>query len=813
MMSAPACKVTTPPTLWSPAETLSPRVQQLRDQFWDFYDRDYTNEVRAFTTGTSWDQVYAPWNWTSAPEMMMFFEGAKAYLLADATRVELPPGFWDQPLVVRRAIFFKRVLEQYLPVQILEGELIVGSHFSTSLSRTLTRSEGRQFARMEKRFMKKVQRLDRLGVGNCGAVPGHLIPDYPRILHHGWRTIQAEADAVASDPTSTPEQRDLARAISICADGVRAMADRYAAEAERLATQESDPKTLGVSENPKGFCAAELEECARICRKVPWEPAETFPEALQSLWFTHMLVLVAESYPGPGVSPGRVDQYLYPYYQADVEAGRLSPRQAKEWLQCLWIKHNYAYDYQGWVGTNQGINSSFGQLITLGGMDENGEDASNELTYLMLDVIQEMNLLEPKPNVRLHARTPDRLLGRVVDMIAETQGSPFLLNFDENSIAGLRWQGLPEETLWDYAPVGCLENTLQGNDRSGTVDVNLNIAKAVELALHSGRDAATGEQIGPRTGDPRTFATFDQFFAAFKAQLKTLLELLIAANDVADAGRAQFEPTPYVSALVDGCLDSGKDITAGGARYNFITVEGVALATAADSLAAVRKLVYDEGTVTMEELVQALDANFEGYEPLRQTLLNKAPKYGNDETYADELARQISQFWTSEAFKHVTPETDKRYRSGYLSWNYWVSYAPTTGATPDGRKRGQFLSNGVCPVNGADRLGPTAVIKSVGHLGMETAPNGASHTMSFSPDLLRNPENRLKLAALLRAYGQVGGTCLQVNVISPDTLRAAQKDPDTYSNLLVRVTGYNAYFVMLSREIQDEIIARESHAL
>ena len=801
-MSVPACQITTPTTLWSPAESLSPRVRRLRDQFWDFYNRSYTNEVRAFTTGTSWDQVYAPWNWTTAPEMMMFFEGAKAYLLADATEVELPPGFWDEPLVVRRAIFFKRVLEEYLPVQILEGELVVGSHFSTAFSRTLTRSEARRFARMEKRFMAEAKRLNRLGVGNCGAVPGHLIPDYPRILRHGWRAIQAEADGIAGDPASTPQQRDLARSISLCADGVRLLADRYAAEAARLAAQEDDAERQ-----------AELAEIARICRKVPWEPAETFPEALQSLWFAHMLVLVAESYPGPGVSPGRVDQYLYPYYKADVEAGRLTRREVKEWLQCLWIKHNYAYDYQGWVGTNQGINSSFGQLITLGGIDENAEDASNELTYSMLDVIQEMNLLEPKPNVRLHAGTPDRLLDRVVEMIADTQGSPFLLNFDEKSIEGLRWQGLPEETLWDYAPVGCLENTLQGNDRSGTVDVNLNIAKAVELALHDGRDAAIGQQVGPRTGDPRTFATFDQFFAAFKAQLIAIMELLIAANDVADAGRARFEPTPYVSALVDGCLQSGKDITAGGARYNFITVEGIALATAADSLAAVKKLVYDEGAVAMDELVRALDANFEGYEPLRQTLLNKAPKYGNDETYADELARQISQFWTTEAFKHVTPETGKRYRGGYLSWNYWVSYAPTTGATPDGRKRGQFLSNGVCPVNGADRLGPTAVIKSVGHLGMETAPNGASHTMSFSPGLLRNPENRRKMAALLRAYDQVGGTCLQINVVSPETLQAAQKDPDGYSNLLVRVTGYNAYFVMLGKEIQDEIIARESHAL
>jgi len=796
------CEVTIDTGLWSPAETLTPRVQRLRDEYWDFYNREITNEVRAFTTGTRWDQVYAPWNWTNVSEMMMFFEGARAYLLADATQVELPPGFWDEPLVVRRAIFFKRVVEEHLPVQILDGELVVGSHFSTALSRTLTRPEGRQFARMEKRFMREVKRLNGLGVGNCGAIPGHLIPDYPRVLREGWRAIQAEADAVAADPAATLERRSLARAISICADAARTLAARYAAEAERLAEQESDPRRW-----------AELDEIARICRKVGWEPAEILPEALQSLWFTHMLLLVAESYPGPGVSPGRVDQYLFPYYQADLATGRLTVEQAREWLHCLWIKHNYAYDYQGWVGTNQGINSSFGQLITLGGMGENGEDASNELTYLILDVIQELNLLEPKPNVRLHARTPDWLLDRVVDMIAETQGSPFLLNFDENSIAGLRWAGLPEEDLWDYAPVGCLENTLQGCDRSGTVDVNMNIAKAVELALHDGRDAATGEQVGPRTGDPRTFATFDQLFAAFKAQLRAVMELLIAANDVADAGRARFGPTPYVSALVDGCLESGKDVTASGARHNFITVEGVALATAADSLAAVKKLVYDDRSVAMDELVRALDANFEGHEPLRQTLLNKAPKYGNDDAQVDPLARQISQFWTEEAFKHETPETGKRYRGGYLSWNYWVSFAPTTAATPDGRMRGQFLSNGVCPVNGADRLGPTAVVKSVGHLGLETVPNGASHTMSFSPGLLRSAENRRKLAALLRAYGQVGGTCLQINVVNPETLRAAQRDPDAYRNLLVRVTGYNAYFCMLGKEIQDEIIARETHAL
>jgi pyruvate formate-lyase/glycerol dehydratase family glycyl radical enzyme len=788
--------------LWSPADTLSPRVRKLRDQFWNFYQRTYTNEVRAYSTGTPWDQVYAPWNWTNVPELMMFFNGAKAYLRADAEEVPLPAGFWDEPLVVRRALFFRRVLQAHLPVQILEGELVVGSHFSTALSGTLTRSEARQMRRLEKRFLRQVEHLDQVGVGNCGAVPGHIIPDYPRVLRDGWQGIWAEAGDVTRDPSASAEKRALALAIRVCADGTRALAERYAAEAERLATSEADPARR-----------AELAEIARICHKVPWQPAETFPEALQSLWLTHMLVLVAESYPGAGVSPGRIDQYLYPYYRADLEASRLTPEQAREWLQCLWIKHNYAYDYQGWVGTNQGINASFGQLVTVGGIDEHGEDASNELTYLLLDVIEEMNLLEPKPNVRLHRKTPERLLSRVVDMVAQAQGSPFLLNFDENSIAGLRWQGQPEAELWDYAPVGCLENTLQGNDRSGTVDVNFNLAKAVELALHDGRDAASGEQVGPRTGDPRTFATFDQFFSSVKAQIKATLQLLIGANDLTDAGRARFAPTPYLSGLVGGCLESGRDVTAGGARYNYLTVEGVALATVADSLAAVKKLVYDEDAVTMGDLLRALDANFEGYEPLRQTLLHKAPKYGNDDPYVDDLACEISRFWTEEAWEHTAPETGKRYRGGYLSWNYWVAYAPKTAATPDGRKRGQFLSNGVCPVNGADLLGPTAVIKSVGHLDLQTAPNGASHTMSFSPSLLHQPENRQKLAGLLRAYAQVGGTCLQLNVISPDVLRAAQQDPDAYRNLLVRVTGYNAYFVMLGKEIQDEIVARESHGL
>ncbi len=788
-----------PANTWCPSPSLSERVRRLRDEFFSFGSRDYfRNEVRPYGSGTKWDEVWSPYHWGVVPEGYVFFDSFRDSLLAAAETVPLPPGFWDEPLPVRRALFFAQVLQHHLPVKILDGELIVGSYFNTALSKTHTRAEARTWQRKVRRWLRDAKVLNELGVGNCGAIPGHLIPNYPKVLRLGFGGIAGELEEMRRKETDRGKL-DFLRALIICCEAAAAFAGRYADEAERLAEATADDGRR-----------AELIEIARICRKVPMEPPETFHEALQALWFSHMLVMVAESYPGPGVSPGRVDQYLYPYYQGDLAAGRLDREKARELLQCHFLKHNYAYDYQGRVGTNQGINSGFGQLITLGGIGPDGEDASNDLTWLMLDVIEDMNLLEPKPNIRLHEKTPEDLLRRVAGLIARAQGSPFLMNFDEASIRGLTWQGLPGDLLWDYAPVGCLENTLQGCDRSGTVDVNLNIAKAVELAMNDGLEMQTGRRLGPRTGDPRAFADFSAFYSAFKRQLRALLERIIECSNEADAARAAFEPTPYLSVLVEGCAESGRDVTAGGARHNYITVEGIALATAVDSLAAVKRLVYDDRRLTMDELLTALRANFDGHEELRQTLVQKAPKFGTDDPEVDELAREISQFWTEEAFKHRSPATGRRYRGGYLSWNYWVAYAPSTAATPDGRRRGTFLSNGVCPVTGCDREGPTAVITSVGRLGLETAPNGASHTLNLSPSLLRDEEHVSKLAALLRAYGRVGGTALQVNVIDRDTLRAAQADPESYRNLLVRVTGYNAYFVGLGREIQEEIIAREA---
>lgn len=788
------------PKVWRASDALSDRVKRLREEYWSFDTRAFRNEVLPLTTGTPWDTVYSFAHWTNVPEIMPFQRAYEDSLRAAARTIPLPDNFWKHPIIVRRAIFFSEVLQKHLPVDILDGELIVGGRFNVALSHCLTKSEAKRRFKKSEAIRRAVVALSELGLGNCGAIPGHLIPDYPKVLRIGFCGIAEEIRAALVQETNE-EQRAALEAFLVCCEATRGFAARYAEHAESLARAATPERAL------------ELQEVARICRKVPWQPAETFHEALQSLWFTHMLVLVCESYPGAGTSFGRFDQFLWPYFKADLAIERITPDFARELLRCFWIKPNYAYDFQGRVGRNQGINSSFGQLITLSGCGPQGEDLSNDLTYLCLDVIEEMNLLEPKPNVRLHAKTPERLLHRACEILASAQGAPFLLNFDEASIRGLRWQGLPERELWDYAPVGCLENTRQGDDRSGTVDVNFNLAKPVELTLFQGRDLATGRQIGPRTPDPRNMTEWAAFETAFRQQLSASLRLLVDQTNAADTLRAQFEPTPYLSCLVGGCIEKRMDITAGGARHNYITVEGAALATAADSLSAVKHLVFDEKRVSMETLLAAIEKNFEGEELLRQILQNKAPKYGNDQPEADRMARDLTHWWAEETVQYVTPHTGNRYRAGYLSWNYGIAYAPLTAATPDGRKRGTHLANGVAAAPGMDREGPTAAARSVDNLELEVVPNGASHTISLSPSLVRDAEHLQKLAGFLRGYCAHGSTALQINMIDVETLRQAQKHPDEFRNLLVRVTGYNAYFANLGREIQDEIIAREAHRL
>jgi len=783
--------------IWGPSAGLSPRIKRLRDEYFDWENRAFRNEVLSYTTGTPYDVVYRRHEDYIVPETLMFMKAVGDSLLALAEEVPLPEDFWGEPLIVRRARFFEQVLRR-IPVDILEGELIVGGHFNVAMSNCLDEEETKEYHEIEGREGERIEWLIQHGVSNCGPVPAHIIQDFPKVLRVGFGGIKEEAEHKLAAETDD-ERRAFYRAVIICCDAVRAFTARYAEEARRLAEREESYERR-----------QELLEIAEICGRVPYQPPQGFHEAVQAVWFTHMIDMIAESYPGAGLSYGRFDQYMFRHYEGGVGSGKLSREQAKEILQSFWVKHNYAYD-RYYVGGKQGINSGFGQLITLGGCGADGEDVTNDLTYLMLDVIEEMNMLEPKRSIRIHAKTPDKLMRRLCEMISNSQGSPFLLNFDKISIMALEKEGVSREEALDYGIVGCLENTSHGNDLSGTVDVNVNLAKAVELALNAGKCMVTDDRIGPDTGDPTSFKNYEQFLAAVKTQLKDILLQTIDIYCAFDALRARFVPAPYLSSHIGGCLDSAKDVRQGGAKYNFITIEGCSISTLADSVAAVKKLVFEDESVSMADLVKALREDFAGAEPMRQMLINRAPKFGNDDDYVDEIGRELSRYWSQMVSEHVSPETGRRFTAGYLSWNYFIAFAEHTAATPDGRRKGEHLSNAVAPVQGRDMLGPTAAMKSVTRYGFDVNPRGASYTITLNPSVLEGEDQLGRLAALLRAYGELGGTSIQINVIDKDTLLAAQAEPEKYQNLLVRVTGYNAYFATLGRAIQDEIISRTAH--
>ena len=820
---------------------LSPRIQWLRDYYFQGVNRAWNNEYTSWTTGTPWDFQYNELTFYIVPETYTFLQTFRSAFKQVARPVTLHPDFWKWSLPERRAWFNREVMVRYLPKEILPGDLLAGGRFNIQTSTCLTEKETKDRDRLV--YGPKGSRAAMLwfhnhGYGNVGATSGHLIPDYGRIIREGWKAVHAELEshyAALSQEDKNGKKGAQLRAMMTAATMPRDLAAEYSKECREMANLETDPERR-----------QELIKMAEILLRVPWEPAQNFWEAMQSLWLTHMLVMSDENYPGPGDSFGRLDQYLYPFWEKSIREG-MDPEFGKEILKCFWLHCNTAYDGMIRTGGNQGITAGYGQLFTISGMGAGGMDMSNDLTYILLDVIDEMSpILEPKPNVRLHRGSPERLLDRVVEMIASSQGSPFLLNFDERSMAGMMLQAkksgvthlIHENNVFDYAPVGCLENTMVGNDRSGTVDANLNLLKAVELALTGGfdlirfTDPMTGKvdpptRWGADTGDATRYQTWEQFWDAYATQTRHIIHRIVDIYEQSESIRAKFAPTPYVSCLVKGCAQKGMDVTEGGAELGYVTIEAVTYATTIDSLLAVKYLVFEQKFCTMAELIQALKDNWSGHEILQARALHKAPKYGRDDDAADKLAHQVMELWAEETWKYKTKSTGRQFRPGMLSWNYWVADSFILPASADGRPRGKFLSNALCPSNGADINGPTANVNSVGKaLGGKAAdgrgdwedylnllPNGGSHTMTFNPSMLRDPEHREKFKAFLKGYIENGGSALQVNLINADLLRDAQSHPENYRHLLVRVTGYNAYFTSIGRELQNEIISRESHQM
>ncbi|MDD4316371.1 MAG: pyruvate formate lyase family protein [Clostridia bacterium] len=818
-------------------KNLTPRIEWLRNYFFEGVSRPWNNEYKVFTTGEEHDEMYNELTYYIVPETYTFFGTFQNGLPQIARRIEIPDCFYGWSIAERRAWFVKEAMTKHVPLDILPGDLLCGANFNIFTSQCLTKKEKK---RRDKALYGKdglraetIEFHDR-GFGNCGATSGHLIPDYATILSKGFKYVIEQLDT-SYESLSEKQRKGAAgaqlRAMKTAAEMPCELAKRYAARLKILAANEKDRVRK-----------AELIQMSLNLEVVPFNPARDLWQAVQSLWLTHMLVMSDENYPGPGVSFGRLDQYLYPYYLKSVDQG-MTEEFMKEILECMWVHCNTVYDAQIKVGANQGITAGFGQLFMISGIGDKGQDMTNELSYMLLDVIDDMSpILEPKPNVRLHKNSPDKLLKRIVEMIAESQGAPFLLNFDERSMAGLLREAkksgcedkINASNVWNYASVGCMENSMVGNDRSSTVDINLNLLKAVELTLVRGgelreyKDMLWNKPYPPKkhsedTGDPTKFATFEEFYAAFEKHIRYIVRKIAELYDKSDCVRADFQPTPYLSLLIKGCIEKALDVTQGGAELRFITVEGVTFASTVDSLLAVKYLVYDKKVCTMAELIEALKNNWEGNEKLQAIAKNKAPKYGRDDDDADEMARKVMELWAEETWKYKTAATDAQLRPGMLSWNYWVGDGYVLPASPDGRKNGQFLSNAVCPCNGADTKGPTSNINSVGKaLGGRTEngdymdyinylPNGASHTITLSPSLVRDDAHKDKLAAFLKAYTENGGTALQINILDVDTLIDAQKHPAEYRHLLVRVTGYNAYFTSIGRELQNEIIAREIH--
>jgi formate C-acetyltransferase len=584
--------------------------------------------------------------------------------------------------------------------------------------------------------------------------------------------------------------------MEITADALIRYAERHAEKAREL------QKTEKNKERRK-----ELKKIAEVCSHVPANAPRDFWEALQYYWFIHLGV-VTELNPWDSFNPGRLDQHLYPFYEKGLEDGSLTREKAEELLQLLWIKFNN-HPAPPKVGVTAEESNTYNDfaLINTGGVKSDGSDAVNELSYLILDVVEEMRIPQPSSMVQISKKTPDDFLKRALRIIKTGFGQPSVFNTDI-IIQELLRQGKAIEDARNGGASGCVETGAFGKE-CYILTGYFSLAKVLEITLNNGLDPGTGKKIGLETGYPTEFSSFDELFAAFKKQLNYLIDIKIKGNNIIERLYAEHLPVPFLSLLIDDCVAKGRDYNDGGARYNTNYVQGVGLGTITDSLTAIKYQVFDKRQVTLRELLTALRADFDGYENLRQTLLNKTPKYGNDDEYADNIMKAVFEAYYDSVEGRPTTKGG-HYRINLLPTTVHIYFGKALGATPDGRKAKEPVSEGVSPVQGADRKGPTAVIKSVSKID-HARTGGTLLNQKFAPELLADEDGLDRLAHLIRTYFKLDGHHIQFNVVNAETLREAQKHPEKYGDLLVRVAGYSDYFVNLSTELQNEIIKRTEH--
>ena len=589
------------------------------------------------------------------------------------------------------------------------------------------------------------------------------------------------------------DKKSQLNAMEICCDAIIILGERYAAYARELAAKETD-------ETRK----AELLQIAENCDVVPAHAPKTFWQAIQMYWFVHLGV-TTELNPWDAYSPGRFDQHLNPFYIKDTEEGILDDEKALELLECLWVKFNNqpAPPKVGVTLKESGTYTDFANFNT-GGITPEGENGVNDVSYLILDCMDEMKLLQPSSNVQISKKTPQKFLKRACEISRKGWGQPAFYN-TEAIIQELLNAGKTIEDARRGGTSGCVETGAFGNE-AYILTGYFNLPKILELTLYNGYDIVSKKQIGLPLGYAKDFKSYEELFDAYKKQIEYLVDIKIEGSNVIEKIYAEYMPAPFLSVITNDCISKGKDYNAGGARYNTNYLQGVGIGTITDSLAAIKYNVFDEKKFTMEELIEAMEHNFEGYDMIANLVRNRTPKYGNDDDYADDIMKDVFNFYQ----KTVTGRPNMKggtYRFNMLPTTCHVYFGEVMNASPNGRLAQKPVSEGISPEKGADTNGPTAVIKSCSKMD-HLRTGGTLLNQKFTPSVVKGEEGLDNMANLVRSYFNMDGHHIQFNVIDRETLIQAQKHPDEYKDLIVRVAGYSDHFRNLSKALQDEIIDR-----
>ena len=627
--------------------------------------------------------------------------------------------------------------------------------------------------------------IDATDAAKGGLDTGHISPGWTKMFSSGLLGLAAEArERRSCCPDADQGQRAFYDAVeTVCQEAI-VLSHRFAEQAEAMASAHPEhQRRLGM--------------IAETCRRTPAHPPRTLHEALHFHWLMHELIELE----GEAVrSLGRFDQIFHPYYLADLASGRLDREQAKELFKGYFMK-----SYARTRGAGNGAH------FALGGQLPDGSDAVNKLTYLVLEAYEELNAPDPKLSVRFFSGTETACYRRVLDLIRRGHNAIVLMN-DDIVVPALQKRGKALEDARCYIAIGCYEPAVDGKEAACTTNLQVNLAKAMELALHDGVDPLSGTRLGPRTGDPRGLLGFDAFLAAYLAQLDHLFERSAAAIAGHERLWSQINPSPLVACTIDDCLARGRDVGEGGCHYNSVGCIGVGLANAVDSLLAIKRAVYQAERYTMDEIIAALGRDWAQDEPMRQYLINAVPKWGNGDAEADELGQLVASHYCATVHAH-TNERGGPYQAALYSFTFQWELGRDTGALPDGKRAHEALAPGVGAMAGRDRAGIMALLESVAKLDFTETPDGSVLDLRLHPSSVAGMAGLDAMVSLVRAFFARGGFAVQFNVLDGDALLAAQREPEAYATLQVRVAGYSDYFVNLSREVQDHLIDMHSHAI